>query len=265
MLDHSCQAQRHAHAERGHDLYETPSVAVEALLRVLALPRGAIWEPACGRGAIANVLRAHGHHVVCSDLIDYGTDPTAIYGMDFLKTTKVPDGVGCILTNPPYMITNKFIDHALELCPNVVMLLRLAFAGIGTAIVGPGRTGLRRIFVFRKRLPMMHRDGWKGRKANSGMAFAWFIWQRGYRGHPIMQRISWDDERDAGPVLLPHGHPTKGSRAGSQIKRGANRAYVLARLRRDGRADLIEKVESGALSVRGALAALTDKQTSGRQ
>jgi hypothetical protein len=58
MLDHSCQAQRHSHAERGHDLYETPAVAVEALLRVLALPGGAIWEPACGRGAIANVLRA---------------------------------------------------------------------------------------------------------------------------------------------------------------------------------------------------------------
>jgi hypothetical protein len=37
---------------------------------------------------------------------------------------------------------------------------------------------------------------------------------------------------------------------------------VLARLRRDGWADLIEKVESGALSVRAALAAMTDKQTS---
>jgi hypothetical protein len=128
MLDHSCQAQRHAHAERGHDLYETPSVAIEALLRVLALPSGAIWEPACGRGAIVNVLRAHGHRVVCSDLIDYGTDPTAIHGMDFLKTTKVPDGVGCIVTNPPYMLANEFTAHALELCPNVVMLLRLAFA-----------------------------------------------------------------------------------------------------------------------------------------
>src|SRR5262245_65793116 len=77
MLDRSCQAQRHSHAERGHDLYETPSMAVEALLRVLALPSGAIWEPACGRGAIANVLRAHGHRVVCTDLIDYGTDATA--------------------------------------------------------------------------------------------------------------------------------------------------------------------------------------------
>ena len=127
MLDHSCQAQRHAHAERGHDLYETPSVAVEALLRVLALSRGSVWEPACGRGAIANVLRAHGHHVVCSDLIDYGTDPTAIHGMDFLKTTKVPDGVACIVTNPPYMLANEFAAHALKLCPNVVMLLRLAF------------------------------------------------------------------------------------------------------------------------------------------
>src|SRR5262249_5275966 len=57
--------------------------------------------------------------------------------------------------------------------------------------------------------------------------------------------------------------PTKGSRLSSQIKRGANRAYVLARLRRDGRADLIDMVESGALSVRSALAAMTDKQTSG--
>jgi hypothetical protein len=120
--------------------------------------------------------------------------------------------------------------------------------------------GLRHILVFRKRLSMMHRDGWKGRKANSGMAFAWFVWERGYRGHPIMQRISWDDERDAGPVLLPHGRPIKGSRSGSQIKRGANRAYVLARLRRDGRTDLIAMVESGELSARRALAAIVCKQ-----
>ena len=172
MLDHSCQAQRHAHAERGHDLYETPSVAVEALLRVLRLP-SEIWEPAYGRGAIANVLRAHGHHVVCSDLIDYGTDPTAIHGMDFLKTTKVPDGVGCIVTNPPYMLANEFTAHALELCPNVVMLLRLAFLESERRSPILDGAGLRHVFVFRKRLPMMHRDGWAGRKANSGMAFAW--------------------------------------------------------------------------------------------
>ena len=262
MLDHSCQAQRHSHAERGQDLYETPAVAVEALLRVLVLPSGTIWEPACGRGAIANVLRAHGYRVVCSDLIDYGADPSAIQGVDFLKTTEVPDGVGCIVTNPPYMLANEFTAHALDLCRNVVMLLRLAFLESERRSPILDDAGLRRVLVFRTRLPMMHRDGWQGRKASSGLAFAWFVWERGYRGHPITQRISWEDGRDAVPLLLPHGRPTKGSQVGSQIKRGANRPYVLARLRRDERADLIEKVESGALSVRRALAAMTDKQTS---
>jgi hypothetical protein len=260
MLDHSCQAHRHSHAERGHDLYETPAVAVEALLRVLPLPSGAIWEPACGRGAIANVLRAHGHRVVCSDLIDYGADPSAIHGVDFLKTTKVPDGVGCIVTNPPYMLANEFTIHALELCRNVVMLLRLAFLESERRSPILDGAGLRRVFVFRKRLPMMHRDGWEGRKASSGLAFAWFVWERGYRGNPITQRISWEDGHSAGPPASRPPHQR--SRAGSQIKRGTNRAYVLARLHRDGRADLIEKVESGALSVRGALAAMTDKQSS---
>src|SRR5215475_8550680 len=196
MLDHSCQAQRHSHAERGHDLYETPAVAVEALLRVLVLPSGAIWEPACGR-------------VVCSDLIDYGADSTAIYGVDFLKTTELPADVGCILTNPPFKLINKFIDHALQLCPNVVMLARLALLESERRSSILDGAGLRRVFVFRKRLPMMHRDGWEGRKASSGLPFAWFVWERGYRGHPITQRISWEDGRDAMPVLLPHGHPPK--------------------------------------------------------
>src|SRR5262249_39221305 len=263
MLDHSCQAQRHSHVERGHDLYETPAVAVEALLRVLALPSGAIWESACGRGAIANVLRDHGHSVVCTDLVDYAADPAAIYGVDFLKTTELPPGVTCILTNPPFKLANQFIAHALGLSARVIMLGRLALLeSERRSSVLEGR-GLRRVFVFRKRLPMMHRDQWAGRKANSGMAFAWFDWQRGYVGEPQLRRISWDDDRDA-PTLLTPGRPVNGSQLRSHsLKRGANRAYVLARLRRDGRADLIEKVESGALSVRGALAAMNDKQSSG--
>src|SRR5262252_3277679 len=142
------------------------------------------------------------------------------------------------------MLANEFTAHALELCRHVVMLLRLAFLESERRSPILDDTELRRVFVFRKRLPMMHRDGWQGRKASSGMAFAWFVWERGYRGHPITQRISWEDGRDTGPVLLPHGRPSKGSQPRSQIKRGANRAYVLARLRRDARADLIEKVAS---------------------
>src|SRR6516162_8818181 len=78
-LDHSCQVQRHPLAERGHDLYETPDVAVEALLRVERLPHR-IWEPAAGRGAIVRVLlRRAGHAVIASDVADYG------FPLDFVR------------------------------------------------------------------------------------------------------------------------------------------------------------------------------------
>ena len=39
---------------------------------------------------------------------------------------------------------------------------------------------------------MMHRDGWEGRKANSGMAFAWFVWDRSHTGPTMIDRVSWE-------------------------------------------------------------------------
>jgi hypothetical protein len=190
MLDHSCQVQRHPHAERGLDLYETPAVAVEALLRVETLPRR-LWEPAAGRGAIVNVLRAAGHEVIASDISDYGV-PTHFANRDFLLETKLPKGVEAIVTNPPFQWAEEFVAHALALAPVTIMLLRLAFLESERRCgILEGR-GLARVHVFRKRIPMMHRDGWEGRRANSGMAFCWYVWDRAHRGLPTINRISWE-------------------------------------------------------------------------
>jgi hypothetical protein len=105
-----------------------------------------------------------------------------------------PEGTQAIVTNPPFKLAEEFVAHALELCPLVMMLLRLAFmeSERRTGIL-EGR-GLARIHQFRKRLPMMHRAGWEGRKANSGMAFAWFVWDRAYTGATSIDRISWTGE-----------------------------------------------------------------------
>src|SRR5689334_8084403 len=54
--------------DRNNDLYETPAVAVEALLRVEKLPHH-IWECACGPGSIVKSLRAAGHTVWATDLV----------------------------------------------------------------------------------------------------------------------------------------------------------------------------------------------------
>jgi hypothetical protein len=192
-LDHSCQVQRHPHSERGLDLYETPSVAIEALLRVEQLPPH-IWEPACGRGAIVNVLRSAGHEVVATDIADYGLPitPPGYWNRDFLLETDAPEGTEAIVTNPPFRFAEEFVAHALELSPLVIMLLRLAFLESERRCHILENCGLARVHVFRKRLPMMHRANWTGPKANSGMAFAWFVWDCVHRGPTTIDRISWE-------------------------------------------------------------------------
>ena len=185
MLDHTCQVQRHPHAERGPDLYETPVVAVEALLRVERLPR-CIWEPAAGPGAIVRVLRAHGHAVIASDLIDYSG---LCFARDFLGEIGMPTDVEAIVTNPPFKLAERFVEHALQLCPLVVMLLRLAFLESERRCgILEGR-GLARVHVFRRRLPMMHRAGWDGPRSTSSVCFAWFVLERDHRGKPWLDRI----------------------------------------------------------------------------
>jgi hypothetical protein len=162
-LDHSCQVQRHPHADRGLDLYETPPVAVEALLRVEKIPQ-TVWEPAAGRGAIVRVLRDHRHTVVTSDIV---------------------------ARNFPLKIIEPFVARALALCPRVIVLARLAFMESERRCGILENCGLARVHVFRERLPMMHRDDWTGRRGNSGMAFAWFCWDRDHVGPATIDRLSW--------------------------------------------------------------------------
>ncbi len=190
---------RHPDSARGNDLYETPEAATLALLRVEPLPR-TIWEPACGPGAIVRVLRDAGHRVIATDLVDHCSPDQDHAGRDFLLERRAPDGVEMIVTNPPFKLASQFAAHALSLCPRVAMLLRLSFLESGNEKTKAGRARLfaldgghlSRIHVFRNRLPMMHRDGWAGNRASNSVAFAWFVWERGYTGKPEIDRISWD-------------------------------------------------------------------------
>jgi hypothetical protein len=191
-LIHSCQTGRHPLVDRGLDLYETPPVAVEALLKVEALPYK-IWEPAAGRGAIVRVLRDAGHQVTASDILHY--DFPLDFEADFFDRVRPPAGTELILTNPPYRLATEFVDHALTLCRRVIMLCRLAFleSECRSRILDTGT--LAAVHVFKKRLPMMHRHSWTGPRASSAMPFAWFVWDRNNVGPATVDRISWEDDR----------------------------------------------------------------------
>lgn len=184
--------KKHRQADRGLDLYETPPQAVRALLKVEPLPQ-ALWEPACGPGAIVGTLRATGRTVIATDLGDWGC-PDSLAGADFLRQDRAPNGVEAIVTNPPYFLAAQFVRHALALCPKVIMLMRLAFLeSVGRSdILDGGR--LARVHVFANRLPLMHRYGWDGPKASSAMCFAWMVWDREHDGPATLRRIRWEAE-----------------------------------------------------------------------
>ncbi|MEQ1694824.1 MAG: hypothetical protein ABL901_03190 [Hyphomicrobiaceae bacterium] len=109
-----------------NEFYPTPPEAVRALLSVETF-NGSIWEPACGEGAIANVLHEAEHAVVSTDLVEYGF---GISGIDFLKEQR--PRAKHIVTNPPYGsgLADAFIDHALRFTTatkgKVAMLLNLS-------------------------------------------------------------------------------------------------------------------------------------------
>ena len=147
------------------------------------------------------MLRAAGHEVVATDLVDYGPPitPPGYFGSDFLMERKAPEGTEAIVTNPPFKLAEEFVGHALDLCPRVIMLLRLAFLESERRRGILEDRGLARVHIFRNRLPMMHRDSWAGPKASSAVAYGWFSWRRGHQGPPTLHRISWrsHDERPA--------------------------------------------------------------------
>ncbi len=180
-------------------LHETPAVAVDALYLVERIPK-TVGEPACGRGAISTVLIEKGHSVFSTDVVDYG-DACQNGIFDFLGDAPYPAKPEAIITNPPFSKAAEFVARAIEEAPLVCMLLPLSFleGGIRKGGNGPARRKVldehppARIHVFRNRLPMMHRDGWKGRKSTSQRAFAWFVWEAGWVGATEIRRITWGE------------------------------------------------------------------------
>lgn len=156
---------------RRNDLYETPPCATRALIPFLT--RGeAIWEPACGPGAIVRELRDAGFRVKATDLVDYGLEGSQA-GRDFLME-RDGTGVEVIVTNPPFKLADEFTRHALTLAGTVWIFQRLSWLeGAKRADLIDHHLDL--ILLGIERLPMMHREGYEGPKLGaSAMPFAWF-------------------------------------------------------------------------------------------
>lgn len=180
-------ASNHALEERQkEDYYATDSKAAELLLEVEP-DLDNIWECACGEGHLAKVFDKAGKLKRATDLIDRG------YGNveDFLFNKELYNN-GDIVTNPPYKYAKEFVEKALELIEEgrkVCMFLKLTF------LEGKARKELFKkyppkvVYVCSGRIPCA-KNGDFDKYPSSAVAYAWFVWEKGYKGDTVIKWIN---------------------------------------------------------------------------
>lgn len=188
-------ASSHSEEERQQqDYYATEPKAVELLLQQETFSPY-VWECACGGGHIVEILKNHGYKVKCSDLYNRGYKGTEI--IDFLTVRKEDikqDISRDIITNPPYKYAKEFVESALDISMDgtkIAMFLKLTF------LEGKARRKLfekhppKIVYVSSARLQCAKNGDFKGKEnASSAVAYAWFVWEKGYKGRPIIKWIN---------------------------------------------------------------------------
>jgi hypothetical protein len=104
------------------DFYPTPPEATIALMDFLVLhgivkPEFDIWEPACGNGAMSEVLKNYAS-VRSSDIRETG------YGEGNVDFLSAQYDCSAVITNPPFNLSEQFIRHALTQANVVAMLVK---------------------------------------------------------------------------------------------------------------------------------------------
>lgn len=163
-----------------NDFYATSPEATMWLMKIEELDPE-IWECACGMGHIALPLICAGYNVNCTDLVQRGF---GVGGIDFLKTNNPWNGD--IVTNPPYKYAQEFVEHALELIPDgkkVCMFLKVQFLEGKRRRQLFERTPPKRVWISSSRIPC----GKNGAFQPSAVAYAWFVWEKGYHGETVIK------------------------------------------------------------------------------
>lgn len=151
-----------------------------------------IWECACGAGHISQVLSDAGYDVKSSDIIDRGYPETEI--IDFLQfnaedSTNIHNGD--IITNPPYKYAKEFVEKAMEVSGDsakVAMFLKLTF------LEGKARRKMfdkyppKVVYVFSSRVCCGKNGEFK--PSENAVAYAWFVWQKGYTGDTVIKWVN---------------------------------------------------------------------------
>lgn len=170
-----------------NDFYATNPKAMELALPYLenlGLSKN-VWECACGKGHLAEVLKKNGYKVTCTDLIDRG------YGevKDFLKAN---GSYGLdVLTNPPFKLAEKFVEKGMELITTghkVCLFLKVQFLESKQRYKLFKKYPLKTLLVYSER-QQCARDAEFEKYTATTQCYCWFVFEKGYKGKPTIDWI----------------------------------------------------------------------------
>ena len=183
-------ASNHTEEKRQtEDYYATEPKATELLLNKETFS-SVVWECACGEGHMSDVLKQEGYTVVSSDLVDRGYENTKV--VDFLNETDI--NTMDIITNPPYKYAKEFVEHALDISADgvkVAMFLKLTFLESKKRRELFDKYPPKVVYVSSERLQCAKNGDFEkyGKGVGTAVAYAWYVWEKGFKGKPIIEWI----------------------------------------------------------------------------
>lgn len=188
---------RDAAKERNdNEYYPTPPFVTNALCRKFDVPKK-VWEPAAGRGWMAEELIRNGHEVTATELFKYD-DPLCEIEWDtnFLSPDVVKD-VDAIITNPPYekKLPQQFAQKAID--------LRVRFVAMLCRLLWVEASGRYEFFTENPPTDILALAGrFSCQEKNfdidplGGMvSYAWFVWDDAHN-KPKETRFHWTNCKD---------------------------------------------------------------------
>ena len=180
-----------------NDFYATDPKALELLLDKLKEDEielsNNIWETACGLGHLSEALSKRGYSVFNTDLINRGYENQHL-AKDFFEFDN--EWSGDIITNPPYKLATQFVNHSLELVSDkryVIMFLKIQFLESQSRYDNLFKNNPPKyVYVFSKRVNTSRNGDFDKYNAAPAMCFAWFIWQKGFKGEPTLRWLNND-------------------------------------------------------------------------
>lgn len=177
-----------------NDFYATDPKSVYALFENFLFKKiNRVLEPCVGMGHIANVVKKYADTVDTIDIVDRGYPNTVVN--DYLTHDFGSVKYDAVITNPPFKLAKEFIFKSLTLVEEggvVAMFLKISFLESEERKPFFLNTPLKYVYVFSKRQqPLRNGEPFdeKGKRWAGTICFAWFIWEKGYVGDPMIRWI----------------------------------------------------------------------------